>query len=189
MDSSVEEKPIIGYYDDSTTFSSSNTLAFSKGSLVGSPSDTIRETFVDYNTNDGSTTKIITDDGKEKTGEYYLNDEKVDKVKVNIYIQSGNDWVIEDDISKIDFKYEGSDIIFTFSFETKEEDTIEISYVLSIKEIDGDGTTRYFTADGYTISFTLNDKEVTIKLIKTSTGTSTSYTVDLTNGEGIRHQP
>lgn len=116
MDSSVEEKPIIGYYDDSTTFSSSNTLAFSKGSLVGSPSDTIRETFVDYNTNDGSTTKIITDDGKEKTGEYYLNDEKVDKVKVNIYIQSGNDWVIEDDISKIDFKYEGSDIIFTFSF-------------------------------------------------------------------------
>ncbi len=149
-----------------------------------------RQTYIDYNTNDGTTTKIIAtkENNGTNTGTYYiLNDgtwEETTADKVTIYEVGdenvGNVVSIED----LTFSYDGKNIIFTFRIQDTD---ITLSYDLSFVKsttTSDDGTSIYYEDENYTISFTWNNTDIAITLTKNDDG---SYTPTIQGGTIIEN--
>lgn len=154
-----------------------------------------RITYIDYNTKDGSLSKIIiTKKGDDLSGEYYLYDETtsswgddlgIGNATIYTYNETSASWTTTT-YDKVDVSYDPSTSILTFYFQVEKGvdgtvETIEVTYNLNTKELENTDTSssdRYFADNGYEITFTLADgTAITITVTKKTDG---SYFVSVT---------
>ncbi len=171
-------------YDSSLSLIDSNltNITIDEGTK-GTSTIIQRLTYIDYNTNDGTTTKIVAtkkDDGTNEGKYYTLEDNswvETTADKVTIYKVGEDNVGTVITITDIDVTYNSNTIIFTFRIDGKD---IEITYDLSTTSVSStDGTAIYYEDGSYTITFKVGDEEITITLTKGDDG---SYTATIDKG-------
>ncbi len=173
-------------YDSSLALVSTNLTNVNIDEGIKGTITTIqRLTYIDYNTNDGTTTKIVAtkENGGSNSGKYYTLEDgawvETTADKVTIY-QVGEDNVGSIiTIEEVNVSYTGETVIFTFRIDGKD---ITISYDLSVDKsqtTSDDGSSIYYDDGNYTITFEVNNTTITLTLTKNNDGT---YTPSITGG-------